>query len=181
MNILDHPAPISIIPRLSRTAPVSVPFTVHSAGAPFAVAAFRDRESRRRIRRGAVPSCQPSVLDCFACLRPRVAKAPRPRLHGLQHRDLALLPLAVAPHPQVEDVQAATVAGVGIRIVGPSLIVPGQFRVQPAQDWMCRSVSIVDPLTWRPLGWAVCTHHMLDIACCQGPQLSRCRPRLSQA
>ena len=32
----------------------------------------------------------------------RASKALRPRLHGLQHRDLALLPSAVAPHPQVE-------------------------------------------------------------------------------
>ena len=26
---------------------------------------------------------------------------------------------------------------------------------------MCCSVSVVDPLTWRPLGWAVGTHHLL--------------------
>ena len=37
----------------------------------------------------------------------------------------------------------------------------GQFRGQPAQDWMYRSVSVVDPLTWLPLGWVVGTHHLL--------------------
>ena len=37
----------------------------------------------------------------------------------------------------------------------------GQIRGQPDQDWKCRSVSVVDPLTWLPLSWAVGTHHLL--------------------
>ena len=114
--------------RLSRCPAVhSAPaYRVHCAGAPFAVAAFRDRESRCIVRRGAVPSGQPSALDCFACPRPRLAKALRPRLYGLRYRDLALLPQAVAPHPQVEDEEAAAVAGIGPRI-GGSVIIANPF------------------------------------------------------
>ena len=58
------------------------------------------RQSRRR--RGAVRSGQPPALGRLAGPRPLYANRPRPRLHGVQNRDLALLPSAVAPHPQIE-------------------------------------------------------------------------------
>ena len=35
------------------------------------------------------------------------------------------------------------------------------FRGQQVQDRVCCSVSVVDPLTCRPLGWAVGTNHLL--------------------
>ena len=39
---------------------------------------------------------------------------------------------------------------------------PIQFLGQPVHDRICRSLIVVDPLTWRPLGWvAVGTHHLL--------------------
>ena len=74
------------------------------------------RESRCRVRTVAVPSGQPPALDRLAGPRPRLAKRPRPRLHVVQNRDLALLPPAEAPHLQVELVEAASVAGVGPRV-----------------------------------------------------------------
>ena len=90
------------------------------------------RESLRHIGRGAVPSCLLLELERLAGPRPRFAKALRPRLHGLQHRDLALLPPAIAPHPQVELVDAASVAGVagGPRIGGP----PGSAPLSTGTD-----------------------------------------------
>ena len=76
------------------------------------------RESRRSVRRGAVPSGQPPALVSLACppSRQRLANCPHPRLDGDKNRDLLLLPPAVAPHPQVELVEAAAVAGVGPRV-----------------------------------------------------------------
>ena len=73
------------------------------------------RESRRRISRGAVPSGKPPALDRLASPRQRIANSRRPRLNGVQNRDLALLPPAVAPHPKVELVEAAAFAGIGKR------------------------------------------------------------------
>ena len=65
----------------------------------------------------AGPSCQPSAR--FAGPRPCFAYDLGPFLHGMQNRDLALLPQAVVPHPQVELVEAAAVPAVGPRIGGP--------------------------------------------------------------
>ena len=53
-------------------------------------------------------SCQPPALGRLAGPRPRLADDPRPRLHGIQNRDLALLPSAVAPHPQVPGSQSSS-------------------------------------------------------------------------
>ena len=129
MNILHHPEPTYFYSQSSRAirrigtasnrrrVPARI---MASTGANHGVKfAVNRRESLRHIRRGAVPSCLPSALERLAGPRPRFAKALRPRLHGLQHHDLALLPPAVALHPQGELVDAASVAGVGPRIGGP--------------------------------------------------------------
>ena len=104
----------------------------------------------------ALPSSQPSSLDCFACPRLRLAKALRPRPQGLQHRDLALLPPAVAPHPQVELIEAAAVACVRPRIGGRSdaasfitePIGDGGLRVAPHEARIIGTLPMIF-LTWQ--------------------------------
>ena len=101
INILDHPTP-------SSSRHVCAPFagSIHGADAPFAGARAAFCLSRRRIRWGAGPRGPPSALDRLASPRPRLANYLRPCLYGVPNRDLALLPTAVALHPQVEVVEA---------------------------------------------------------------------------
>ena len=111
-NISNHPAPNLRVATFAASAIRGV----HHSLAP---------RSRRSIRSCACiyyPRRQPPALDRLAGPRPRFTNDLRPRLHGVQNRDLALLPPAIAPHPQVQLEEAAAVAWVGqISVAHPAL------------------------------------------------------------
>jgi hypothetical protein len=53
-----------------------------------------------------------SRLHRFACPHARLAKALDPCFHGFRNRDLACLSPSIAPHPQIEFVNATAVPAV---------------------------------------------------------------------
>ena len=104
------------------------------------------REARRELARitaphpqGAVPSGHPLALDRRPSPAPCEQSSPLPPWRS-ESRPCVPAP-AVAPHPQVELVEAAAVAGVGPRIDGPSGTAPlsteaigdGGLRIAPVK------------------------------------------------